>query len=148
MLSIEEAGTILDELAEELPPAFFRNLNGGILLLPEEKLHADDVNHSLFTMGEYHIDHIMGRYIIIYFGSFQRTLGYAPTAVYKDELRKVLRHEFTHHVESMAGERSLEIKDEEALAQYRDRVGTQPMPPPVESSGPPSTNSNFDSIKK
>ena len=33
MLSISEVGDILDRLAEELPPEFYRDLSGGILLV-------------------------------------------------------------------------------------------------------------------
>ena len=35
-----------------------------------------------------------------------------------EELREVLRHEFTHHIESLAGERGLEIKDENQIRDY------------------------------
>ena len=36
-----------------------------------------------------------------------------------DELRTTLRHELTHHVEGLAGERSLEYKDSAQLAQFQ-----------------------------
>ncbi len=121
MITIDEAGQMLDELAEELPLEFYRELNGGILLSPEEKLHPEDMTDNLFTLGEYHVDRL-GRHITIYFGSFARVLGDAPRDVYRDELRVTLRHEFTHHVEMLAGERGLEIKDEERMASYRARA--------------------------
>ena len=35
VLSFDEAGELLDAMAESFPPAFFSDLNGGILLLPE-----------------------------------------------------------------------------------------------------------------
>ena len=37
-----------------------------------------------------------------------------------EQLREVLRHEFTHHIESLAGERGLEIKDEQQIRDYLD----------------------------
>lgn len=35
-----------------------------------------------------------------------------------EKLTHTLKHEFIHHLESMAGERGLEIKDAEYLADY------------------------------
>ena len=37
ILSFDEAGALLDEMAEEFPPEFYDELNGGIALLPEAK---------------------------------------------------------------------------------------------------------------
>ena len=37
----------------------------------------------------------------------------------RDELYTTLSHEFTHHVEGLAGERGLEIKDELEMEEYR-----------------------------
>ena len=34
ILSFDEAGALLDEMAEEFPPEFYDELNGGIALLP------------------------------------------------------------------------------------------------------------------
>ena len=34
----EEVGTMLDEIAAELPQEFYKDLNGSIILLPEVKL--------------------------------------------------------------------------------------------------------------
>ena len=36
-------------------------------------------------------------------------------------MRKVLRHEFRHHIEGRAGVRDLEVWDEEQIAAYRAR---------------------------
>lgn len=37
VLSFEQAGELLDRMAEEFPPEFYDELNGGICLLPEAK---------------------------------------------------------------------------------------------------------------
>ena len=37
ILSFDQAGDLLDEMAEEFPPEFYDELNGGISLLPEAK---------------------------------------------------------------------------------------------------------------
>ena len=38
---------------------------------------------------------------------------------WEDELYTTLAHEFTHHIEGRAGERGLEIKDEQFMEEFR-----------------------------
>ena len=118
MLSINRVGDILDRLAEELPMEFYRELNGGIILERGEKKspHGEDLS----IMGEYIVSST-GRVIKIYYGSFERVYGWMDEAQLTEQLREVLRHEFTHHIESLAGERGLEIRDEEELREYYRR---------------------------
>ena len=118
MLTFEEVGNVLDVVAEELPREFFRDLNGGILLLPEACQDDGDSEHDLYTLGEYVHDE-MGRYIIIYYGSFAALYKDLPPEKLRKELRETLIHEFTHHIESLAGEYGLEIEDEQELARFR-----------------------------
>ena len=115
-MTIEEAGLLLDKLAEELPAEFFGDLNGGVLLDPGEKRHPS--SSSLCILGEYHTHPVLGRQIIIYYGSFARTYGGASPHTWEDELRRTLRHEFTHHIESLAGERTLERRDREQIEEF------------------------------
>lgn len=118
MLSFDEVGELLDKLAEKIPEPFFQELNGGVLLLPEA---CPDSEHGpdLYTLGEYCVDE-MGRYINLYYGSFAVLCANEPREVWEEELYTTLRHEFTHHVESLAGERSLELKDEAYLQEYKE----------------------------
>ena len=37
MLTFDEVGALLDDMAEEFPPVFFNELNGGVCLLPEAR---------------------------------------------------------------------------------------------------------------
>ncbi len=120
MITIDQAEVMLDELANELPPDFFVGLNGGICLLPEIKRHPESVGDNLYILGQYHRD-AMGRYITIFFGSFEVLYGRLPPAQFKERLRKTLLHEFTHHMEYRAGLRGLEVKDEQQLAEYQRR---------------------------
>ena len=72
-------------------------------------------------MGEYCNDQ-MGRYINLYYGSFA-ALAERENWSEEDwdaELYETLAHEFTHHVEGLAGERGLEIQDEVFLEQFRE----------------------------
>jgi hypothetical protein len=118
MASIEEVQIILDEIAEELPPEIYKDLNGGIILLPQVKYHKKSVDNDLYVMGEYRNERISGRYIIVYYGSVERLYGNLSRNRLKNKLRSVVKHEFLHHLESLAGEKHLEIEDERKLSEY------------------------------
>lgn len=121
MISIERFEEILETLAEELPRQFYEDLNGGIVVSPERLLHPEDKDASLYIMGEYRVDPAMGKYIILYYGSFRKALRCADEDRWIEEMRNVLRHEFRHHVEGRAGVRDLEVWDEEQIAAYRTK---------------------------
>ena len=122
MLTFEEVGEILDVVAEKLPRELFKDLNGGVLLLPEACQDQDDSEHDIFTMGEYVHDE-MGRYIVIYYGSFVEIYEHLPPEQIRkeleEELKETLIHELTHHIEDLAGECGLEIEDELEMEQLR-----------------------------
>ena len=120
MLTIEEVNEMLDEIAAELPAGVFRELNGGVSLLAEAKRSKKDPDGGLFTLGEYRRDQ-MGRYIVIYFGSLEAVYGKCSHKNLRKHLRDVLTHELTHHIESLAGDRSLEAEDELGLMDYLSR---------------------------
>ena len=117
-MDLNRMGEILDMLAEELPEEFYKELNAGIVLTPEIKRspHGND----LLIMGEYSRSNL-GRGISIYGGSINKVYGWMSEEQMTEQLREVLRHEFTHHIESLAGERGLEIKDEQQLRDYYNR---------------------------
>lgn len=117
---------MLEELAAELPQEFYNKLNGGIILLPQHKMHPKNRANDLYIMGEYHRDASLGRYIAVYYGSFIRVYGHTSPEQIKQRLRSVLRHEFRHHLESMAGERGLEAEDEQNIERYLRRYGREP----------------------
>ena len=118
MISIDEMQDMLDELAEELPPVFYDDLNGGILLLPGIKLSEYAQTDDLYVLGEYVRDMAMGRFIVMYYGSFERVFGHLSPEALKNQLRKTLRHEFRHHIEYLAGEDALEKEDDEYINKY------------------------------
>ena len=117
MFSINDVNDILDEIAVELPGEVFRELNGGVCLLPETKLSDAAPDGGLYTLGEYRRDQ-MGRYIVIYYGSICAVHGGDSPKILRESLKKLLTHELTHHLESLAGERDLEIEDERTLDEY------------------------------
>lgn len=122
MIDIDEVEKILDEIASELPREFYKELNGGILLLPQAKRNPIGKNNDLYVMGQYNHNSSMGRYIAIYYGSFEKLYGHLGRNALKKRLAHTLKHEFTHHLESLAGEHSLEKKDEEFIRKYLESM--------------------------
>ena len=122
ILSFDQVGDLLDGMAEEFPEEFYAQLNGGISLLPEAK--EDPEGEDLYIMGEYCND-MMGRYIVLYYGSFAALARLEDWTEedWEDELYTTLSHEFTHHIEGLAGERGLEVRDELEMEQYRRERG-------------------------
>jgi len=123
MITIEEAEEILEDVASELPTEFYKELNGGILLLPDVRKSREPWGENIYTLGEYIVSPSMGKYIAIYYGSFEYVFGnYASRERIAEELKKTLLHEFTHHLEHLAGERDLEKEDERRMRMYRERA--------------------------
>ena len=116
--SYEEIGKILDQLAQELPPVFFDELNLGIVLIERTKYHAEARKKDLLILGEYEKSRL-GRQIKIYYGSFKSLYSRLDLKELEEVLRDTLRHEFTHHIQDLAGDRTLEKEDEIKLARWR-----------------------------
>ncbi len=120
--TIEEVHIMLDEIAEEIPSEFFKDLNEGIVLLPRHKIHPEsNVSRPLYIMGEYSRS-ITGRNIKIYYESFKMVYKNKTREYIYNALKETLLHEFTHHLESLAGEKGLEIKDKAELDKYRKDI--------------------------
>ena len=120
LLDFEEAGALLDGMAEEFPPVFYRDLNGGIALLPEAVEDPEFPPGEIYIMGEY-CDDQMGRYINLYYGSFAALAEKEDWTrrEWEEELYTTLAHEFTHHIEGLAMEGGLDRKDEAELEAFR-----------------------------
>ncbi len=121
MVSIDEMQAMLDDVAQAFPEEFFTRLNGGIILMPQAKRDRRKGAEGLYILGEYHSGGNLGRYIAIYYGSFERVYGHLSKERLAEQLDGTLKHEFTHHLESLSGERGLEIEDERFLADYLKR---------------------------
>lgn len=112
---------LAEEITAELPEEFFKGLNGGVVIAEREKLHKKSLpERPLYVLGEYNYGGHEGRYITLYYGSFMRVHGEKSDAEIKEELRKVILHEFRHHLETRAGEHALEYEDAAYIADYMD----------------------------
>ena len=128
MITIDDLEMMLNEIADELPKDFqeeiYKKLNGGVIISPYSKIHPEsDASLNLYILGEYHYQPLgLGRYIVIYYGSFIRVHAHTPPKQQKEALRDILLHEITHHFESLAGDRSLEKQDAQDIAKYKFRI--------------------------
>lgn len=121
MLTFEECQEMLTEIADGLPPAIFQGLNGGILLLPDTVPHPEKVTGNLYILGQYRYEPTgFGRYVVIYYGSFCLAHGNLSHDGQRRKLAELLHHELTHHLEHLAGDRSLEIQDAVDIARYQE----------------------------
>ena len=122
MITFEEFEDLIDEILVTFPKDLFKELNGGVFAREFEKFHPEARNNDLYIMGEYHRDRHLGRFIVLYYGSFAHVYRYMDRDSLEKEVRRVLKHEFLHHVESLAGEKDLEIEDAKRIAQYKASV--------------------------
>ena len=123
VLSYEQMGDLLETEAARFPDAFFRDLDGGIQLEEKANPDPDFPPGEMYIMGEY-VHNNLGRYILLYYGSFAALLSEEDEETWKDEIFATVAHEFTHHLEETAGLHALDDKDleflREALAEYED----------------------------
>ena len=119
----DQMGDWLEEIAGEFPEAFFTDLDGGIQLEEKALPDPDFPPDEMYVMGEYVHDNL-GRYILLYYGSFAALLSEEDEEAWRDEIFATVAHEFTHHLEETAGLHTLDDKDfeflQEALAEYGD----------------------------
>ena len=119
-LTFDQVGELLDEMAEQFPPIFFEELNGGILLEEEAKEDPLFPPGEMYFMGEYIQDGFLGCSINLYYGSFLASARNEDwdEETWKQELYTTLAHELTHHIEGLANAHGLDDKDEEDLLRY------------------------------
>lgn len=119
--SYEQMGDWLEEIAQEFPEAFFEELDGGIQLEEAELADPEFPPGEMYIMGAYCHD-ILGRYILLYYGSFVRLLSGGDEEAWKEEIFATVAHEFTHHMEETAGLHALDDADAEFLRQVREEL--------------------------
>ncbi|HBT47818.1 MAG TPA: hypothetical protein DEA73_08095 [Peptococcaceae bacterium] len=114
-LSFQEFRRLAGRVVDEIPSPLCRDLNGGFVVLPTQKRDGD-----LLVLGEYVWDDLVGRRIVLYYGSFAALLGGSPRKIWEREVRETVRHELRHHLESLAGVDDLTREDLEFLERFRE----------------------------
>ena len=124
VLSFEQAGDLLDKLAESFPEALFDGLNGGVNLQEEAVPDQEFPKGQVYILGEY-CDDLLGRYINLYYGSFAAMAENEEWTKedWEEELRQTLSHELTHHMEGRSGLHALDDKDEAEMAAWQEEYG-------------------------
>ena len=121
MLNFEDFARIVKEEVDILPEYVHDELNGGVLVDSDVYLHPGRVADDLYILGTYSVDPILGKQIVIYYGSFIASLGNASESVYRNKIRETVRHEFLHHLETRAGlftRGSLIEEDDRKMMEY------------------------------
>ncbi|MBR1482868.1 MAG: metallopeptidase family protein [Ruminococcus sp.] len=116
---------MLDEIADAMPYELYRDLNGGISLLPEAKIHPQALHNDLYIVGEY-IRNSLGNAIVFFYGSIIRVFGHLDREELYHRLTKVLHHEVRHHNEYLAGTDELGLWDDDQILDYLKRNGVRP----------------------
>lgn len=124
ILSYEQMGDLLEEIAQEFPEAFFEELDGGIQLEEAALPDPEFPEGEMYIMGEYCHD-MLGRYILLYYGSFAALLAEEDEEIWADEIFATVAHEFTHHLEDTAMLHALDDKDAEFLRQALEEFKDQ-----------------------
>ena len=124
VLSFEQAGDLLDTLAESFPEALFDGLNGGVNFQEEAVPDQEFPKGQVYILGEY-CDDLLGRYINLYYGSFAAMAENEDWTEeeWEQELRQPLSHELTHHMEGRSGLHALDDKDEAEMAAWQEEYG-------------------------
>ncbi len=124
VLSFEQAGDLLDTLAESFPEALFDGLNGGVNFQEEAVPDQEFPKGQVYILGEY-CDDLLGRYINLYYGSFAAMAENEDWTEedWEQELRQTLSHELTHHMEGRSGLHALDDKDEAEMAAWQEEYG-------------------------
>lgn len=117
MISYEECGQMLDEIADSLPHELYRELNGGIILDRGHRMHPCAVNNDLYILGVYVRDNL-GKRIVIYYDSFIKVFKNKSKEEYYKHLEKTLKHEVLHHNEFLAGCNDLVFYDDKRIEEY------------------------------
>ena len=78
---------MLDEIADAMPYELYRELNGGISIVPQVKYHPVARKNDLYILGEYKRE-LIGNSIVFYYGSISRVYGNLS----REEFYKKMEH--------------------------------------------------------
>ena len=127
-----EVEKMLDRIVDDTPSVLYKDLSGGVILSEQAKLHPGSLpGRPLYILGEYHHE-TTGRYIVIYYGSFNITYGHLDDDAFYEKLRHTFAHELRHHMERLSGVKDLEGYDSQQYQRYVSGVDiTEFHEPPI-----------------
>ncbi len=117
---LDEFQSIVEKIYDEIDERFLEHLNGGVVIEEEVYYHPESKNEDLLVLGAYKRD-LIGRSIILYYGSFMDMYGYLTKEELEEKIRETFEHELTHHLEFLARENNLEIEDLKYIQKYKEK---------------------------
>ncbi len=115
-MDLEEFTEFANQVVDsEVPEPLLDRLNLGIIVVPEA-----EYDEEFYVLGHYSVDRL-GRHVALFYGSFAALFEGQPREVWEDQIRETIRHELRHHVETLAGDRSLAREEREARLRARGR---------------------------
>lgn len=122
-----------DAIVRRLPSRLLEGLEGGIQIDPDTRRNPSDPP-GVYLLGEYITEPYLGRFVRIYYGSFERVMAGEPAEVWYAELEETILHELQHHIEGLAGVDWLGLEDLRQLQQLwqearRGAAGRRNPPP-------------------
>ncbi|EKP95524.1 metallopeptidase family protein [Thermaerobacter subterraneus] len=124
-----------EEIVDRLPPRLLQELEGGVQIDPKARRIPSDPP-GVYLLGEYITEPYLGRFIRIYYGSFERVLAGEPAGVWYAELEETILHELQHHVEGLAGVDWLGLEDLRQLQQLWEEARRGRAPASGAAPGP------------
>ncbi len=121
MITLDRFTEIAEEELALLPEYVHEELNGGVLVDPKVYRHPARRAEDLFILGTYTTDPVLGKQIVLYYGSFLVTGKNSTEESARGQIRDTLRHEFLHHLETRAGlfgKGTLIEEDENLMRRY------------------------------
>lgn len=117
MLTLDRFTHLLEQACAALPEKIFEGLNLGVGVVEGYKTRNDTASGQMaYILGEYRSGPQLGRGIVLYYGSFIKVYPHiSDDAEGYKLIDDVLKHELTHHLESQAGAKDLEMADARRL---------------------------------
>lgn len=107
-------------MLDRFPEEVLEQLEAGVLVVEDRRRYPNDPP-DVYVLGEYVEDPVLGRHVVLYYGSFRAILGSASPEEIEEEVVRTLAHELRHHLESRAGVEWLDEQDWRELQQLRAR---------------------------
>lgn len=105
MMTFEAFNTYVTEVLDhEIPQDLLKGLNLGVIVVP--RLERNKAERNFIIKGHY-VQNKLGKQIILYYGSFRYLFANKTEDEWKDEILSTIKHEFTHHLEALAGQEDL-----------------------------------------
>lgn len=121
-MTSQEFNQVLSKILNQVPEDILEGLNLGVRVDDSVKYHEESINNDLYVLGQYQRGP-MGRGIVLFYGSFMKVYGSTSQEKMEEEIRRILYHELTHHLENRAKKYDLEVEDARFIYDYKRRKG-------------------------